>query len=203
MRLAISIGDITGIGPEVTLKALAQELEMDDCRYLLLGDGLCLQKLNEQLRLGLELRRHDKAIESGRLSFHSPDEELPADLAPGSAAAARATLEWLEDGARRCLDGEADALVKSHRAFVFRAGDGLQRDRASIPRGFLEGSVQRPAQPERPRVVPHRDEVDIAIAGRRDEAEQITDDLPARRVARYEGRVAELHEEHRVVQIPG
>ena len=36
--IGISLGDITGIGPEVTLKALASELPADEARYLLIGD---------------------------------------------------------------------------------------------------------------------------------------------------------------------
>ena len=41
--IAISLGDITGIGPEVALKALAQESSKDDFRYLLIGDILSLE----------------------------------------------------------------------------------------------------------------------------------------------------------------
>jgi 4-hydroxy-L-threonine phosphate dehydrogenase PdxA len=37
--IAISLGDVTGIGPEVTLKALAAEAQSDDARYLLIGVG--------------------------------------------------------------------------------------------------------------------------------------------------------------------
>ena len=37
--IAISLGDVTGIGPEVTLKALAEETKSDDTRYLLIGDS--------------------------------------------------------------------------------------------------------------------------------------------------------------------
>ena len=37
--IGISLGDITGIGPEVTLKALAVEAKADDTRYLLIGDA--------------------------------------------------------------------------------------------------------------------------------------------------------------------
>ena len=40
--IGIALGDITGIGPEVTLKALALDMETDDARYLLIGDeGIC------------------------------------------------------------------------------------------------------------------------------------------------------------------
>ena len=51
--LAISLGDTGGIGPEVTLKALAAELPADDTRYLIIGDEAPLHRLNTQLALRL------------------------------------------------------------------------------------------------------------------------------------------------------
>ncbi len=36
--IGISLGDITGIGPEVTLKALVADNPQDKTRYLLIGD---------------------------------------------------------------------------------------------------------------------------------------------------------------------
>src|SRR5260221_831994 len=107
--IAISIGDITGIGPEVTLKALARELPADDCRYLLIGDSGCLKRLNQDLALGIPLQTYQKRDEHGRVFVLSSSAELSADLSPGSAVAARATLGWLEEGARRWLRCEADA----------------------------------------------------------------------------------------------
>ena len=53
--IGISLGDITGIGPEVTLKALAVEAQADDTRYLLIGDAEHARRLNEQLGLKLSL----------------------------------------------------------------------------------------------------------------------------------------------------
>ena len=38
LLLGIAMGDFTGIGPEVTLKALASELESDDACFALIGD---------------------------------------------------------------------------------------------------------------------------------------------------------------------
>ena len=57
--IGISLGDITGIGPEVTLKALSVEANADDTRYLLIGDAPHARRLNEQL--GLKLPLHDYA----------------------------------------------------------------------------------------------------------------------------------------------
>src|SRR5204863_8471869 len=50
--------------------------------------------------------------EGGRFFVHSPSSEtLLETLSPGSPAAALAALNWLTDGAQRCLRRELDALV--------------------------------------------------------------------------------------------
>ena len=55
--IGVSLGDITGIGPEVTLKALALEAQADNTRYLLIGDAEHTRRLNEQLGLKLQIGR--------------------------------------------------------------------------------------------------------------------------------------------------
>ncbi len=110
--IAISLGDVTGIGPEVTLKALAAEAAEDDTRYLLIGDSGYTAALYEQLDLPLPLQPFSEFGAGGRFFLHDPlRESLPPHLAPGSPAAARAAVAWLTDGAQRCLRHEIDALV--------------------------------------------------------------------------------------------
>jgi 4-hydroxythreonine-4-phosphate dehydrogenase len=110
--IGISLGDVSGIGPEVTLKALAAGAHVDDLRYLLLGDPRQLDKLNRQLGLNLPLQPFTGSTTNGRFFVHNSfAEELPPDAAPGSPAAARAAIAWLTDGAHRCLRHELDALV--------------------------------------------------------------------------------------------
>src|SRR5206468_2515814 len=53
--IAIALGDAGGIGPEVTLKAVAAELTSDDTRYVLIGNGGLLIELNGKLKLNLPL----------------------------------------------------------------------------------------------------------------------------------------------------
>lgn len=123
--IAISLGDITGIGPEVTLKALAAELPADDARYLLLGEERHLGRLNESLGLGLSLQRFPGTSAAGRVWVHQPaGTTLPDGLPAGAPEAARAALAWLKDGAARCLRGEADALVTApvSKESILRAG---------------------------------------------------------------------------------
>ena len=56
MWIGISLGDITGIGPEVTLKALTVEDRAGDTRYLLIGDEGHLRALNQRLGLKVPLQ---------------------------------------------------------------------------------------------------------------------------------------------------
>ena len=123
--IAISLGDVTGIGPEVTLKALAAEAEEDDTRYLLIGDSEHTTALYERLGLQLPLQPFSEFGAAGRFFLHDPlREPLPPGLEPGSPAAARAAVAWLTDGAQRCLSRETDALVTAplNKQAVVRSG---------------------------------------------------------------------------------
>jgi 4-hydroxythreonine-4-phosphate dehydrogenase len=76
--IAISLGDVTGIGPEVTLKALATEIRTDDTRYLLIGDAECVRRLDRQLGLKLPLQVDDGQNPSGRIFLCQPHaQQLP------------------------------------------------------------------------------------------------------------------------------
>lgn len=119
------MGDVTGIGPEVTLKSLAAEMDADDCRYLLIGEIERTRQLNEQLGLNLPLEISEPKRASGRFCLHNPlTGALPKEPALGSPAVARAAIAWLTDGAQRCLRFETDALVTApvNKESILRSG---------------------------------------------------------------------------------
>lgn len=123
--IGISLGDFAGIGPEVTLKALAAEAGADQTRYLLVGDADHTLRLNRALGLNLPLERSEKGG-SSRFQIHDPLElPLPAQLTPGSPAAARAALSFLTCGAQRCLQHELLALVTApvNKQSIIRSGE--------------------------------------------------------------------------------
>ena len=123
--IGISLGDITGIGPEVTLKALAVEAKLDDTRYLLIGDAEHARRLNKQLGLKLPLQNYGGKDEPGRIFLcHPLPDVLPDGLLEGSPAAARAAVAWVREGAERCLRDELDALVTApvNKEAIVRAG---------------------------------------------------------------------------------
>ncbi|HEY6166742.1 MAG TPA: 4-hydroxythreonine-4-phosphate dehydrogenase PdxA [Verrucomicrobiae bacterium] len=125
MRLGISLGDITGIGPEVTLKALAQEPQSSDARFLLIGDLDHTLALNQRLGLDLPLRRYESGHEDDRLLVFNPlTEALSPNLPPGASSAAVASVAWVKEGAQRCLRGELDNLVTApvNKEAIVRAG---------------------------------------------------------------------------------
>src|SRR5476649_610524 len=110
--IGISLGDVTGVGPEVALKALAAETPKDGAKFLLIGDEKILQQLNRKLSLNLPLKKFSGYGDAGKFFIANPlAEALPEDLPAGSPMAARASVAWLRDGAERCLRGELDALV--------------------------------------------------------------------------------------------
>jgi len=125
--IAISLGDAAGVGIEVTLKALASELEADGSRYLLLGDESVSQSVNEQLGLQLPIRPAATAAATERIVISNP---MPAPLAGErkelrSPEVARAAVAWLKHGAQLCLRGEADALVTApvNKESIINAGE--------------------------------------------------------------------------------
>jgi 4-hydroxythreonine-4-phosphate dehydrogenase len=125
MRIGISLGDVTGVGPEVTLKALAVELRGGDTHYLLIGDEDHVRRLDRQLALNLPLERQGGPGEGGRILIHQPlSEPLPPELVEGSPTAAHAAVAWLKEGAERCLRQELDALVTApvNKQAIIQAG---------------------------------------------------------------------------------
>lgn len=123
--IGISLGDVTGIGPEVALKALAVEAQSEDTRFLLIGDANHTRQLNQSLALNLPLQTYGGPNDAGRFFLTNPlTHALPPDLVEGSPAAARAALAWLRDGAQRCLRQELDALVTApvNKESIVRSG---------------------------------------------------------------------------------
>jgi 4-hydroxythreonine-4-phosphate dehydrogenase len=123
--IGICIGDVTGIGPEVTLKALAELAGQDQERYLLLGDPHWLERLNDRFNIGLPLTPYEDGDAESRFLVLNPHEHsLPEDLSPGSPKAACAAVAALKAAAERCLRQELDAMVTApvNKEAIIRCG---------------------------------------------------------------------------------
>lgn len=127
MILGITLGDITGIGPEVALRAVARLAGEDSgVRYVLLGDTGVVRRLCGLMGLESDLPTWRGADSEPSRVYSLPvsEGELPEDLPPGDPRAALEAVAALREGARRCLSGEFDGLVTApvHKASIVEAG---------------------------------------------------------------------------------
>jgi len=124
-RIGISLGDVTGVGPEVTLKAVAAESPTDNTRYVLIGDVALTQRLIAKLGLPLAVTPVGNASSEARVVITNPlKDALPDNLPSASPVAANAAVAWLKAGAEHCLQNELDALVTApvNKEAIVRAG---------------------------------------------------------------------------------
>jgi 4-hydroxythreonine-4-phosphate dehydrogenase len=123
--IGISLGDVTGISPEVALKAVAAEAANDDSRYLFIGDADSVHQLNRKLGLDLPLKTFLGYGDAGRFFISNPSAApLPEHLPAGAPDAANAAVAALRAGGERCLRRELDALVTApvNKEAIIRAG---------------------------------------------------------------------------------
>lgn len=116
VRLAISLGDPNGIGPEIALKALAALPEAERERFTLFGPGAVLHCTAEQLGLG-NMVHGLHHVEVGTL--HSPSVSGHVDAEAGASAVASAMA-----AIRSVHAGECDAVIACphHETAIARAG---------------------------------------------------------------------------------
>jgi 4-hydroxythreonine-4-phosphate dehydrogenase len=102
--IAIALGDVAGIGPEITVKAIAAELDRDDTRYLVVGNQRLFSSLSAS-----------QGVNSPRIEIHDPG---------ASGNPAQCAMAYLKAGAELCLAGKADALVTApvNKEAIVRAG---------------------------------------------------------------------------------
>ena len=124
-RLGIAFGDVTGIGPEVTLKAIARELGRDDTGYTIIGDRRTVEELNDQLGLRLSFVDYSSTVRPEQVAGVDTDSfGLPSSLLPGAPEAAKAAVAWLKTAATLCLRNELDGMVTApvNKEAIVKAG---------------------------------------------------------------------------------
>ena len=89
-NIAITLGDTRGVGPEITLKALTQELAKNDgFLYTVYGRADILRQTNEQLKIGCPL---DRVTISDTVEGDGSNPALNA-------------VHWLKEAALACMRG--------------------------------------------------------------------------------------------------
>lgn len=124
ITLGVTLGDVTGIGPEVALKAVRRP-EFAGAALVLLGDPGTLRRwaASDGTTGPLPLWPGPAAAGPGLWSL-PVGAALPDTLPAGDPRACAAALESLRDGAHRCLRGEWDGLVTApvNKEAILRTG---------------------------------------------------------------------------------
>ena len=132
MRIAITLGDPNGIGPEIAIKAATHFAAAGKIKPLLVGDGFVIEETAD--RLGLDITP----------AFVDAPSLDPAGYAPGTLdpRAGKATVDYAAAAVKLALDGKVDAVVgcPHSETAVNRAGiafsgyPGLIADLTGTPR---------------------------------------------------------------------
>ena len=128
--IGLTLGDPTGVGPEVVAKALQHDVIYERLRPVAIGSASALERIIAICGLNMTVRkisRLDQArFERGVIDtldlWHQDHSELPfkAVTAPGGEAAVTAVIEAV----KRCAAGELDAMATSplHKLAMKMAG---------------------------------------------------------------------------------
>lgn len=113
--VAITMGDAAGVGPEIVVKALAQEEPYEICRPLVIGDARRLNLAATIVDHAIAVTSLDRAS-AGRYARGNLDcidlSLIPDDLPFGqlSATAGDAAFRYLERAVSLAVSGEVDAI---------------------------------------------------------------------------------------------
>jgi 4-hydroxythreonine-4-phosphate dehydrogenase len=115
-RIGITMGDPAGIGPEVVLKAVAEEEVRRACIPIIIGDAQLLSHTARTLDLqcGYDIVRFDERLPdriSEPVIFHL--DNINGHIEPGieSGTAGKAAANYIEAAVKLCAAGEVDAIA--------------------------------------------------------------------------------------------
>ena len=126
--IALTLGDPSGIGPEVIAKALAHPDVVASCHPLIIGNAPILNKTVQDLGLVLEITQVSSAAEApeNAISILDSGNLNAEDIVPGriSAAAGKASVEWILQAGEMALSGQVQAIATApiHKEAARAAG---------------------------------------------------------------------------------
>lgn len=111
-RLAVTLGDPAGIGPEVVLKALSDPEVTQNCHITVIGSQALLHQIYSDLHRFDQQELLADPAELSILDVHLP-KEIEAEITSGigNAASGAASFAYMENAIARTLAGEFDAIV--------------------------------------------------------------------------------------------
>jgi 4-hydroxythreonine-4-phosphate dehydrogenase len=116
-KIGITMGDPTGIGPEIIVKALSMEEPFQACRPVVFGDREVLSRTIQMQNLGTTLEIIEKIPEDGYLPqkifiFSVSQLEVPSlRFGKPDRACGEAMVKYIEEAVKRVMGGELDAMT--------------------------------------------------------------------------------------------
>jgi 4-hydroxythreonine-4-phosphate dehydrogenase len=129
-RIALTLGDPAGIGPEVALKAVSHLNKKAAIKFLLLGKARFYQDLAKKLKIKMLFKdilspSDWGSVPPGAVACHF-SADIPKNISRGKYDSRLATLavHSIKLGASLCMSGQADALVTApiNKASTQKAG---------------------------------------------------------------------------------
>lgn len=100
-RVLVTLGDPSGVGPEVALKSLASPRVKGLADFLVIGDSYVIRRLKADMGLTLKAPLLDLSnVPAGRFAYGRAD-----------ASYGRASMQYIDEALRFLAAGRADALV--------------------------------------------------------------------------------------------
>ncbi len=115
-RIAITIGDPAGIGPEVVLKAIVEEQVRAACIPVVVCDAQELSHQARRLNLvcGLPIFNEGEALPvdlDSAVLYNLANVHGPVEMGVESGACGKAAGEYIEAGVDLCMSGQVDAIA--------------------------------------------------------------------------------------------
>lgn len=133
--LAITLGDVNGVGPEILAKALTHADVWAQCRPLVIGSAAAYERARALIGQGLPaqavsgLEEADKTIAAGAAPFLEGEAAAPqVQYGTLDAAAGRCALAWLDLAVDLAVRGEVAGIVTCplNKAGIHQAGYAFQ-----------------------------------------------------------------------------
>jgi 4-hydroxythreonine-4-phosphate dehydrogenase len=128
-RIAITMGDPAGIGPEIVLKAVTEPEVLGCCQPLIIGDAQLLDRTARTLRLAgafTVIRQHQvwPEVSPAPLIYSLDNINGNIELGVESGAAGKASAEYIEAAVELCQQGVAQAICTApiNKKAIFLGG---------------------------------------------------------------------------------
>ncbi len=126
-KLAVTMGDLSGVGPELIAKALGQEAVLQRCVPIIIGSERALKRAFEYTGASFQYETIDHpSLARDGIYFFNDEAGLghPLPLAQVDASCGDAAFRWLSQAITWAKAGDVDAIVTAplHKAAINQAG---------------------------------------------------------------------------------